>query len=80
MSTYDGKVLIARYSSLSLRTTNKILLEIILGRIALSRQKNPVTKPLICMFVKKNREWLSIIHMCKKHVNKARPSSLLFSG
>lgn len=46
VSTYSGKVLIARYSGLSLRTTNKILLKIVLRRIALSRQKNPVTKRL----------------------------------
>jgi hypothetical protein len=52
VSMYDGKVLIARYSRLSLRTTNKILLEIVLGKKALSLQKNPVTKPLICLFLK----------------------------
>jgi hypothetical protein len=49
---YDGKVLIARYSSLSLRTTHKILLEIALDRIALSRKKNPVTKPLSRLYQK----------------------------
>jgi hypothetical protein len=76
VSTYAGKVLFARYSGLSLRTTNKILLEIVLCRIALSRQKNPVTKRLnIHLYISD-----IVIHMYKKLVNKARPSSSLFSG